>query len=120
MPAGHDRHRGVGGRFRFVVGGASGEYVISGEYLVVRPPTRLAFTWTSPTTRGQPTIVSLELEPRGGETLLVLTHSKLPDEEVAGLLSAGHERSQARLAAFLVARAGGGAACGVDDGAGDS
>jgi uncharacterized protein YndB with AHSA1/START domain len=54
-----------------------------GEFLDVRRPTRLSFTWRSPYTGAQPTVVTIELVDEGGTTRLVLHHHRLPPEERA-------------------------------------
>jgi uncharacterized protein YndB with AHSA1/START domain len=51
------------------------------EFLEVVPPTRLVFSWSSPYTGAQPSIVTLELEPDGeSATNLSLVHNQLPEE----------------------------------------
>jgi uncharacterized protein YndB with AHSA1/START domain len=72
-----------GGKFRITMKGNDGDYEHTGQYLVVEPPSRLVFTWISKATRGLETIVTVELEPRGRECELTLTHEKLPNKEAA-------------------------------------
>jgi uncharacterized protein YndB with AHSA1/START domain len=71
----------VGGRFRIVMHGA-GDFEHHGEYLIVDPPSMLSFTWISEATQAQPTIVTVELFDRGGQTELVLTHRQLPPAQI--------------------------------------
>ena len=68
----------VGGKFRIVMhhGGRSDAHW--GEYLLIEPPSRLSFTWTSEHTDLQPTVVTVELLERNGGTEVVLTHRRLP------------------------------------------
>jgi uncharacterized protein YndB with AHSA1/START domain len=70
----------VGGGFRIVM--TSGDIVLDhvGEYLEIEVPTRLVFTWRSPFTGPESSLVSIELE-RDGEsaTWLRLVHSRLPE-----------------------------------------
>jgi uncharacterized protein YndB with AHSA1/START domain len=69
----------VGGALRIVM--KSGDTVIEhvGRYLEIERPTRLVFTWQSPYTGTQPSIVTVELEADGdGATRLRLVHSELP------------------------------------------
>ena len=47
------------------------------------PPRRLGFTWSDGAE------VTIELEPRGAETLLTLTHRRLPDRPTLLGVSAG-------------------------------
>ena len=46
-----------------------------GEIVAAEPPRRLVFLWHEE--RGEPTEVAFELEPRGEQTLLTLTHRRL-------------------------------------------
>lgn len=72
----------VGGRFRIVMHGEENDHVMTGEYVEITPPSRLAFTWESNVTTGE-SLVTLELHPRGEQTELVLTHERLPDATFA-------------------------------------
>jgi uncharacterized protein YndB with AHSA1/START domain len=75
----------VGGRFRVVMRhGRRGneDYEHRGEYLVIRPPSLLSFTWISAATDHQPTVVTVELLERGANTELVLTHRRLPPDKL--------------------------------------
>jgi len=74
----------VGGRFRILMqqeqGGCGYEH--QGEYLAIKPPSLLSFTWISAATDLRPTVVTVELHERDGGTELVLTHRQLPPERV--------------------------------------
>ena len=74
----------VGGRFRFVMHDGDAAIVHTGEYRVVEPPSRLAFTWHSPVTGPGGSLVTIALSPHEGGTRLVLTHEQLPGDEIAG------------------------------------
>ncbi|MFY9553000.1 MAG: SRPBCC family protein [Thermoanaerobaculia bacterium] len=70
-----------GGRYRLEgnVGGKA--WRIRGEYLEVRPPERLVYTWTWDHDPGfgeqtGDTLVTVEFRERGKETELVLTHER--------------------------------------------
>lgn len=67
-----------GGRFRIVMLGAWGRLEHTGEYVELARPHRLIFTWCSDLTEGEETLVTLDLEARGEETDLTLTHERLP------------------------------------------
>jgi uncharacterized protein YndB with AHSA1/START domain len=69
----------VGGRFRVVMAGAGMEIEHTGEYLEVQPPKRLSFTWRSPYTGNDPSVVRVVLSPLEDGTELVLTHERLPE-----------------------------------------
>jgi uncharacterized protein YndB with AHSA1/START domain len=71
----------VGGHLRIVMRGDDGDTEIRGVYREVRPPTRLVFTWTSSGTRGEESVVTVELRAMGTQTELTLTHELLPDED---------------------------------------
>ena len=51
-----------------------------GEFLDVRRPTRLAFTWRSRFTGDRPTVVTVELSDEDGKTRLVLEQEGLPPD----------------------------------------
>jgi uncharacterized protein YndB with AHSA1/START domain len=72
----------VGGRFRVVMTGEGRELEHTGEYLEVDPPRRLVFTWRSPYTGEEPSVVTVTLRPRGEGTELALTHERLPADQV--------------------------------------
>ena len=72
----------VGGRFRILMQHAQDAYEHQGEYLAIEPPSLLSFTWISSATDLRPTVVTVELHERDGGTELVLTHRRLPPEQV--------------------------------------
>ena len=73
----------VGGSYRIVMHGDR-DYDHHGEYLVVDRPSKLSFTWISEGSHYQTSVVTVELFDRGGgQTELVLTHERLPQEEAA-------------------------------------
>lgn len=72
----------VGGKFRIVMHGEEKDYVMTGEYVEIAPPSRLVFTWASNVTAGD-SLITLEFHDRGGESELVLTHERLADAETA-------------------------------------
>jgi uncharacterized protein YndB with AHSA1/START domain len=68
----------VGGALRIVMRGDGRVIEHVGEYLEIDPPRRLVFTWVSPFTGAEPSLVTLELEPEGEDaTHLHLVHSRL-------------------------------------------
>jgi uncharacterized protein YndB with AHSA1/START domain len=91
----------VGGRWRIVIQGEGNDYPHSGEYREIRPPERLVFTWVSPATNGQTTLVTVEFHERGPETELVLTHEGLPDPLARERHEAGWQSIAERLGIFL-------------------
>jgi uncharacterized protein YndB with AHSA1/START domain len=72
----------VGGRFRIVMVQGQEKFEHTGEYLIIEPPARLAFTWISQATDHRRTEVTIEFLERSGGTELVLTHHRLPSAQV--------------------------------------
>jgi uncharacterized protein YndB with AHSA1/START domain len=70
----------VGGRFRVVMIGDSMSIEHTGEYLTVEPPRRLSFTWQSPYTGTESSVVSVTLTADGNSTHLLLLHERLPED----------------------------------------
>ena len=69
----------VGGALRIVMSGDDVVLEHTGTYLEVDRPRRLAFTWVSPFTGVEPSLVTVDLEPDGERaTILRLRHSELP------------------------------------------
>jgi uncharacterized protein YndB with AHSA1/START domain len=95
----------VGGALRIVMRGEGTVIEHFGEYIEIDPPRRLVFTWVSPFTGAEPSLVTLELEPEGADaTRLLLVHSRLP-ESVAKSHRDGWGTMLDRLSGQLPARA---------------
>ena len=61
-----------------------------GRFLRLERPRLVEYTWMSEGTKGAESIVTLTMEPRGGETEVTLRHSGVPDDEMdAGTKTAG-------------------------------
>ena len=71
----------VGGEFQIDMHGEDMDFVHTGKYLEVERPNRLVFTWVSPGTADQETVVTLDIAADGEGTVLTLTHEKFPSEE---------------------------------------
>jgi uncharacterized protein YndB with AHSA1/START domain len=71
----------VGGRYRLGMRAPDGatEYVCTGVYREVQPPSRLVYTWTWEGQAGPETLVTVEFHDRGGATEIVLTHEGFAD-----------------------------------------
>lgn len=76
----------VGGRYRVAMfpPGAPGPAVVTGQYCRIEAPRCLSFTWSwiSPRADTHETQVTLEFQPQGEATNLVLTHERFRDEEL--------------------------------------
>lgn len=58
--------------------------VHTGEYLLIERPSRLVFTWISPSTEQRATTVTVDFIERPGGTEIVLTHVALPPKQIEG------------------------------------
>lgn len=90
----------VGGKYRVVMRGEENTYEMTGEYVAIDPPSRIAFTWISHNTVAG-SLVTLEFHDRGDETELVLTHERLPSADVAGQHEKGWTSVLEKLAALM-------------------
>ncbi|MBI3246165.1 MAG: SRPBCC domain-containing protein [Deltaproteobacteria bacterium] len=91
----------AGGRFRLVMRDGLRDIEHTGEYREVQPPRKLAFTWRSPGTYGQETLVTVELIPHGTKTELVLTHEWLPDAVARKSHTRGWQSIMEKFDAYL-------------------
>ncbi|MEN8180172.1 MAG: SRPBCC domain-containing protein [Pseudomonadota bacterium] len=70
----------VGGRYTIEMLEPNGEtHTVSGEYVLIEPPHRLAFTWRWISKQGSQMLVTIELSETDGKTTLLLTHEQIPD-----------------------------------------
>ena len=93
----------VGGRYRIVFKGASGDMnEVSGVYQEVVPNSRLVFTWAFKGTPERVSRVSIELKPQAaGGTELRFVHDRFHDEEARVGHDSGWQRGFANLDAML-------------------
>jgi uncharacterized protein YndB with AHSA1/START domain len=77
-----------GGTFTLAMSSGQASREVSGTYVLIERPRRLVFTWSGPLTNHVNTLVTLELNPSGDETDLVLTHERLPTSAICE----GHTR----------------------------
>jgi uncharacterized protein YndB with AHSA1/START domain len=52
-----------------------------GRFTKVERPDRIQHTWVSPNTLGEESMVTVTFKKQGGETLMTLVHSDLPDTD---------------------------------------
>jgi uncharacterized protein YndB with AHSA1/START domain len=91
----------VGGDFKIVMKSPGKDHVHTGTYQVVDPPSRLAFTWISEATDFSPSLVTVELFDRAGQTELVLTHERMPRADVLPRYKAGWATIAEKLGKYL-------------------
>lgn len=70
-----------GGRFRVVMRAGDQDLPHSGTYKTIDRPNRLAFTWESPFSTLEDSIVTIDFEDAEGGTNVHLTHVRFADEE---------------------------------------
>lgn len=90
----------IGGRFRIVMRDEGVDYTHVGEYREIARPRRLVFSWASPATKGQNTLVTIEFRARGESTELTLTHERLPDKDTADKHKRGWQSIMEKLAHY--------------------
>jgi uncharacterized protein YndB with AHSA1/START domain len=71
-----------GGAFSLVMSSEQSSREVSGTYVEIDRPRRLVFTWIGPLTNHVNTLVTVELNPLGDETDLLLTHERLPTSAI--------------------------------------
>lgn len=67
-----------GGTYSLLMSSGEANRQVTGTYVQIDRPRKLVFTWRGPLTDNVDTLVTLELDPQGDETDLVLTHERLP------------------------------------------
>ncbi|WP_421704052.1 SRPBCC family protein [Aliiroseovarius sp.] len=72
----------VGGRFRIIMRVPdAGDLPHEGEYRVIDRANRLQFTWVSPASTSENSLVTLDLSPNGTGTDLLLHHQRFPSQD---------------------------------------
>jgi uncharacterized protein YndB with AHSA1/START domain len=103
----HEWDARVDGNYSLTMNHADGDTTdLSGTFREISPPERLVYTWTwggDGGMAGRETLLTLEFEEAGNETVLHLTHSLLLDEDWAQKHSMGWSSSFDSLAALLAA-----------------
>ena len=69
----------VGGRYEVIMQGEAGPIPHSGVYRLIDRPRRLVFTWHSPHTGANETLVTIDFVPAAAGTEVVVTHELLPE-----------------------------------------
>jgi uncharacterized protein YndB with AHSA1/START domain len=60
-----------------------------GRFVVLDRAKKIEYTWMSPFTHGLESVVTVELEKKGDDTLLQLRHSNLTDDDMGQLHNPG-------------------------------
>ena len=90
----------VGGRYRIDAPGVG--MAVSGVYLQIDPPARLAFTWRWDSD-SEETVVNVDLVPTEAETELVITHDRFAGDSDRDNHAQGWEDCLDRLPGWLSA-----------------
>ncbi len=103
----HEWDARPGGEYSLTMHHADGdETPLSGVFQEMSPPERLVYTWTwggEGPMAGRETLLTLEFEEAGNETVLHLSHSLLPTENAAEMHGKGWSSSLDSLEAALAA-----------------
>ena len=67
-----------GGAFSLVMASKDASREVSGVYVLIDRPHKLVFTWIGPLTNHVSTLVTVEFNPLGDETDVIVTHERLP------------------------------------------
>ncbi len=89
----------AGGKFRIVMKSPTRDYVHTGEYLTVDPPSKLVFSWSTSEDSDPATLVTVELKDAGEDCELTLTHQRLP-ADLAPRYSGGWDQIAQKLAEY--------------------
>jgi uncharacterized protein YndB with AHSA1/START domain len=79
----------VGGGFEIVMHTANGAVPHTGTYQEISRPRRLVFTWNSPYAGKHGSLVTVDFNAKGRATEIVITHERLPSEEMVKAHSGG-------------------------------
>ena len=72
----------VGGKYKIVMSSDEKDWDHYGEYIEVERPSKLVFTWHTPSIDYNESLVTVLLEADGDKTRLRLIHERLPDHMV--------------------------------------
>ncbi len=98
----------VGGAFEIVMHTPKGSVPHTGAYQEITRPRRLVFTWNSPYAGSHGSLVTVDFNPKGKFTEIVITHERLPSEEMAAAHTGGWSSILERIAGiFAEVRAAG-------------
>lgn len=88
----------AGGEFEIVMHTPKGAVPHTGSYQEITRPRRIVFTWNSPFAGDHGSLVTVDFNARGGGTEIVITHERLPSEEMVQAHSGGWSSILERIA----------------------
>jgi uncharacterized protein YndB with AHSA1/START domain len=88
----------VGGAFEIVMHTPNGSVPHTGAYQEITRPRRLVFTWNSPYAGSHGSLVTVDFTPKGQGTEVVITHERLPSEEMVTAHTGGWTSILERIA----------------------
>jgi uncharacterized protein YndB with AHSA1/START domain len=93
----------VGGMVRVVMRDpdSGSEFGARGQYTVVEPPRRLAFTWVWDHDPSNPQLIELELTDHGATTTVLMINSGIPTDQVRDDQKGGWQRCYDNLDRLL-------------------
>jgi uncharacterized protein YndB with AHSA1/START domain len=92
----------VGGRYRIVMHSPDGDvHRVGGVFREIVPNKRLVYTWAWESTPERESLVTLEFNPSGQSTELVLTHQQFADTQARDKHQEGWNGCLDRLDRFL-------------------
>ena len=98
----------VGGEFEIVMHTPKGAVPHTGSYQEISRPRRIVFTWNSPFAGDRGSLVTVDFNAKGRATEIVITHERLPSEEMVNAHAGGWGSILDRIAdAFAGKRATG-------------
>jgi uncharacterized protein YndB with AHSA1/START domain len=97
----------VGGEFEIVMFTPGGAIPHTGSYQEITRPRRIVFTWNSPYAGSHGSLVTVDFHARGSKTEIVITHERLPSDEMVKAHADGWSSILERLAGTYDAAARG-------------
>jgi uncharacterized protein YndB with AHSA1/START domain len=91
-----------GGEYRLAIRETDGSIVwISGQFVTVRPPEEIAYTWTISNLSDPPSLVRVSFLPHAEGTELVLNHERFSSEAIRDMHGMGWAGCLDKLEAYL-------------------
>ena len=96
----------IGGKYQLRMSNSKGDCLVTGSYQQITPPSKIVFTWQyqdDEDWQDVESVVTIDLQDRGTETELKLTHAGLPTPESRDNHEYGWTQSVDKLALYLAA-----------------